>query len=373
MSAARPALPVTLRGVGRRLGAQDVLLDVTFEAPAGQVVVVLGESGAGKSTLLRLVAGLDRPDAGQVVLGDRVVSDAAAPGRTVPAHERGVGLVFQTLELWPHMSVAENVAFGLPGRPRGARASRHPRVLDVARDVGLPTSLLLRRPGTLSGGERQRVAIARALAPAPAVLLYDEPLAHLDPSRRGEIRALVRRLSAPRTSTVLYVTHDPTEAMEVGDLVAVLAHGRVADLGPPDRVRSAPRTLAAARAMGAVSALVASRRAPGRVSCALGKVGANVTSGDGLERGLLLLRPEQVRVDRSGLASAVAGLVVDAFRVPGGWAFRARLPSGECVEGRHDEALAPGQSVSLAVAGEGVLVPPAPDEVAGIAPVEEVA
>src|SRR5204863_10071987 len=181
---------------------------------AGSLTVLLGESGAGKSTLLRLVAGLETPDAGTIALGDRTVSEANR--RLVPAERRGVGMVFQSLELWPHMTVAENLAFGLEGRPRGGAAERSTRVLEVAGAVGLPTHLLARRPPTLSGGERQRVAIARALAPRPAVLLYDEPLANLDPSRRAEVRSLVRSLVAATGTSALYVTHDPSEALEVG-------------------------------------------------------------------------------------------------------------------------------------------------------------
>ncbi|MFO0933930.1 MAG: ABC transporter ATP-binding protein [Planctomycetota bacterium] len=341
------AAPVTLRGVVRRLGRRTVLDGVHLEAPAGQVLVLLGESGAGKSTLLRLVAGLDTPDAGTIEIGGRVVAD---PKSRVAPHARGVGMVFQTLELWPHMTVAENVAFGLPGRPHGARAATHPRVLAVAEAVGLPRDLLARRSPTLSGGERQRVAIARALATEPGVLLYDEPLAHLDPSRRGEIRGLVRRVAATRTTTVVYVTHDPAEALEVGDVLVVLAHGRVVDEGAPADVYACPRSLTSARALGAVSPLAARRRDPDTVECVLGAVGAR--GGPGLGSGWLLLRPEQVGARAGGDA-----VVTEDFAVPGAHAFRARLRDGATVEGRTTSALAPGTAVTVAVTGTGVLVP----------------
>ncbi len=341
------AAPVTLRGIVRRLGGRTVLDHVDLEAPAGKVLVLLGESGAGKSTLLRLVAGLDAPNEGSIEIGGRVVAD---PKSRVAPHARGVGMVFQTLELWPHMTVAENVAFGLSGRPRGARAAAHPRVLAVADAVGLPRDLLARRSPTLSGGERQRVAIARALATDPGVLLYDEPLAHLDPSRRGEIRGLVRRVAATRTTTVVYVTHDPAEALEVGDVLAVLARGRVVDAGVPADVYARPRSLVSARALGAVSSLTARRRGDDVVECALGAVG--VHGRPGLASGWLLLRPEQVGAHAGGDA-----VVTETFAVPGAHAFRARLRDGATVEGRGAAPFAPGTAVTVAVTGTGVLVP----------------
>jgi len=349
------AAPVTLRGIVRRLGGRVVLDHVDLEAPAGRVLVLLGESGAGKSTLLRLVAGLDDPDAGTIEIAGRVVAD---PKRRVAPHARGVGMVFQTLELWPHMTVAENITFGLAGRPRGARAAAHPRVLEVAEAVGLPAALLARRSPTLSGGERQRVAIARALAADPGVLLYDEPLAHLDPSRRGEIRSLVRRVAVARTTTVVYVTHDPAEALEVGDVLAVLAHGHVVDVGVPADVYARPRTLAAARALGAVSSLVARRRAEGGVECALGTLEATTREGAArLDGGLVLLRPEQVHARAAGAGAGTPAEVTEAFAVLGAHAFRARLRDGVVVEGRSPTPFAPGASVAVTVAGPGVLVP----------------
>lgn len=341
------AAPVTLRGIVRRIARRTILDHVDLEAPAGQVLVLLGESGAGKSTLLRLVAGLDTPDEGTIEIGGRVVAD---PRSRVAPHARGVGMVFQTLELWPHMTVAENVAFGLPGRPRGARAAAHPRVRAVADAVGLPADLLDRRSPTLSGGERQRVAIARALATEPGVLLYDEPLAHLDPSRRGEIRGLVRRVAATRTTTVVYVTHDPAEALEVGDALAVLAGGRVVDAGAPADVYARPRSLASARALGAVSLLSARRHGDDAVECALGTVAAH--GRPGLASGWLLLRPEQVGARAGGDA-----VVTETFAVPGAHAFRARLRDGVTVEGRATGPLPPGTAVTLSVSGSGVLVP----------------
>jgi iron(III) transport system ATP-binding protein len=340
MSAA-PA--IRLRGVSKSFGAHRVLDDVDLDVEAGSLVVLLGRSGAGKSTLLRLVAGLEQPDAGTVEVGGRVVAD---PRSRVPAERRGVGMVFQSLELWPHMTAAENVAFGLEGRPRGASAASHPRVLAAAEQVGLPRDLLGRRPATLSGGERQRVAIARAMAPEPAVVLYDEPLANLDPERRAEIRRLLRALRARGGTSVLYVTHDAAEALEMGDAVAVLDGGRVVDRGAPHALYAEARTLAGARALGPVSVLPA-RAAGDALETALG---AFARPRDGAAVAAVGLRPEQVApADGAGGASA---LVVDAYPCGPDWAFSARLAgSGEVVSGRSRAALAVGSTVQVAARG----------------------
>ncbi len=350
MSAVVPP-SVSLRGVVRRYEGRPVLAGVDLDAEEGRLLVLLGRSGAGKSTLLRLVAGLDAPDEGRIELGGVAVAD---PRVRVPAERRGVGMVFQTLELWPHMTVAENVAFGLPGRPRGRGALAHARVREVCDQVGLPEDLARRRPPTLSGGERQRVAIARALAPSPRVLLYDEPLANLDPERRGEIRRLVRRLRAETGGTVIYVTHDASEALEMGDAVAVLEAGRVVDRGPPEQVYAHPRTLASARALGAVSE-VAAEPVAGGYATAFGAFPAPepaFAAGGGRRIGVL--RPEQV----SPSATGVAAEVVDSFPVAGGFAFAARLsPSGSVLAGRSGTRLAPGAQVRLALAGSPAFVP----------------
>jgi len=346
-------LAISLEGVSKAYGTHPVLAGLDLVVDAGSILVLLGPSGVGKSTVLRLLAGLDDPDQGRIRLGDRVVAD---PRSRVPAHERGIGMVFQSLELWPHMTVAENVAFGLPGRPRGRVAHGHARVAAVAEAVGLPRSLLDRRPGTLSGGERQRVAIARALAPEPGVLLYDEPLAHLDPARRAEIRRLVRAVGRASSTTVVYVTHDAAEALEVGDRVAVLGAGRVLEAGAPSDVYAHPTTLAGARALGAVSSLPARRRDGGDYETALGAFPAHGPLA--ASRALLLLRPEQVRLGLG--AEGAPAEVVDTFAVPGGFSFTARLRSGETVEGRCAERPSPGSSVRVTVAGPPALVEPSP-------------
>ncbi len=331
MSAAR----VTLAGISKTLGHRRVLDGVDLDVAPGTITVVLGASGSGKSTLLRLVAGLIDPDGGRLAIDGVVMAD---PGSRVAAERRGVGMVFQGLELFPHLSVAENVAFGLEGRPTGSSAARHPRVEEVLALVGLPTSFADRRPATLSGGERQRTAIARALAPRPRVLLYDEPLANLDPARRSDLRGLVRRLGALEESTVIYVTHDATEALELGHQIVVLDAGRLVDRGTPESLLASPRCLASARALGPVSVLPADSP-PAR----------RWLDGSKLSPGSRwLLRPEHVVDDDSG-ASAV---VTDAYLTGSRYAFEARLDEGgDSVRGLSDERLVPGAPVHLRFVG----------------------
>jgi molybdate transport system ATP-binding protein len=209
------------------------------------VTVLFGPSGAGKTTVLRALAGLDRPQAGSITFEDRPWFDAAR-GVFVAPQARGVGLLFQEYALFPHLTVAANLAFGLH---RLARAERAARVGELAERFGL-TALLERRPGKLSGGERQRVALARALAPRPRLLLLDEPLSALDaPTRealRGELRAILEGSGVP----AVVVTHDRTEALALGDRLAVLVDGTIRQVGPVHEVFSSPADAEVARVVG---------------------------------------------------------------------------------------------------------------------------
>jgi iron(III) transport system ATP-binding protein len=205
---------------GGRAGRVPVLTGVDLAVPAGSLTALLGPSGCGKTTLLRLVAGFDDPDSGTIVLGDRVV---AGPGRSVPARRRGIGFVPQEGGLFPHLTVAGNVTFGLPRRQR-RDAGRVRGLLDL---VGLDAGLADRHPHQLSGGQQQRVALARALAPAPSLVLLDEPFSSLDALTRMTMHRLVLRLWAHHRPAVLLVTHDVDEALALADRVCVLSAGRI--------------------------------------------------------------------------------------------------------------------------------------------------
>jgi multiple sugar transport system ATP-binding protein len=228
---------VAVRRLTKRWGPVVAVDDVSLEFPAGGFTTLLGPSGCGKTTMLRLIAGLDEPTAGEIWIGDRLVYSSAAQVN-VPPGRRGVGLVFQSYALWPHMTVFENVALGL--RHRGLRgtalAERVRAVLARVRLEGLED----RYPGELSGGQQQRVAVARMMAVEPAVLLLDEPLSNLDARLRLEMRGELKRLHHDLGITVIYVTHDQVEAMALSTRIAVMHQGRVVQYDEPDRLYRAP-------------------------------------------------------------------------------------------------------------------------------------
>jgi iron(III) transport system ATP-binding protein len=236
---------VALRGLTKRFGSQTVLDDVSLTIPHGQLVCLLGPSGCGKTTALRLVAGFIEPTAGEIAIGERVVS---SPARTLPPEQRNVSMVFQSYALWPHMTVAQNVAYGLELRKldRATIARKVDTILATTRLAPLAE----RYPAELSGGQQQRVSLARALLVEPDTLLLDEPLSNLDANLREEMRFEVRRLHDAYRYTTIYVTHDQSEAMTTADLIAVMNAGRIEQLGTPSQVYDEPRSEFTARFLG---------------------------------------------------------------------------------------------------------------------------
>ena len=230
-------MSIAVRGVSKRFGDFRALSDVTLDVPAGELVALLGPSGSGKTTLLRIIAGLETPDAGTVLF-----SGEDATARHVS--ERGVGFVFQHYALFRHMTVFENVAFGLRVKPRAERPSAE----DIVRRVRELLQLVQleawadRLPSELSGGQRQRVALARALAVWPRVLLLDEPFGSLDARVRRELRRWLRRLHDELQVTSVFVTHDQEEALEVADRIVVMNEGRIEQVGTPTEVYDVPAT-----------------------------------------------------------------------------------------------------------------------------------
>ena len=226
---------VVLRGLSKRYGDAVALDNVSLEIAHGTLVCLLGPSGCGKTTALRLLAGFAEPSAGEIMLGDRVVS---SPRRTLPPEQRNVSMVFQSYALWPHMTVAQNVAYGLELRKldRATIARKVAGILATAR----LDALAERYPAELSGGQQQRVSLARALIVEPDTLLLDEPLSNLDANLREEMRFEVRRLHDAYRYTTVYVTHDQSEAMTTADLIAVMNGARRADRQPARGLRSPP-------------------------------------------------------------------------------------------------------------------------------------
>ncbi len=228
---------IALEGVAKAYDGSPVLSSFDLAVAPGTIVSLLGPSGCGKTTALRLVAGLERPDAGRITVGERVVADVAARA-WVPPEARRIGMVFQSYAVWPHMTVEQNVAYPLRVQrvPREERSRRTAAILDL---VGLG-GLARRRPSQLSGGQQQRVALARGLVMQPDVLLLDEPLSNLDAKLRLRMRQDIRRIQRETGFTALYVTHDREEALALSDRLAILEEGRILLEGTPDEVRTHP-------------------------------------------------------------------------------------------------------------------------------------
>src|SRR5215813_8346019 len=233
--------------IQKRLGGNEVLKAVSFELRRGEVVALLGPSGSGKTTLLRLIAGLDYPDAGRIVLGEKLLFDSES-GVEVPAERRNLGLVFQSYALWPHRTVFDNVAYGLRLR-RTAPSQTRERVLSVLGEIGLE-AMADRYPHQLSGGQQQRVALARAIVYNPRLLLLDEPLSNLDAKLREEARVWLREMIEQLQLSAVCVTHDQVEALAIADRVLLLENGRIEQEGTPQEMYENPRTVFAAEFMG---------------------------------------------------------------------------------------------------------------------------
>ncbi len=222
---------VSLQGVTRKFGNVTAIEDITFEIEDRAFWVLVGPSGCGKSTVLRTIAGLESITSGKLYIGDRLVND-------IPARQRDVAMVFQNYALYPHMSVAENLAFGLKMRNENSTKIED-RIGEVARSLNIE-HLLKRKPKQLSGGQQQRVALGRAIARQPQVFLLDEPLSNLDAQLRDDTRAELKRLHDRVGITTVYVTHDQVEAMTLGDRVVVLENGKIQQIGKPQEVYAHP-------------------------------------------------------------------------------------------------------------------------------------
>ncbi len=231
------AVDLRLQGLRKSYGAVPAVRDVTLEVPAGTMMSLIGPSGCGKTTTLRMIAGLEHADSGTVEAGDRVLTRGPS---TTPPEKRDMGMVFQSYALWPHMTVAENIAYG-PQR-RGMPASHiKDKVASVLAVVGMK-SLADRYPGQLSGGQQQRVALARAIATEPSILLFDEPLSNLDAVLREQMRFEIRSLQQRIGITGVYVTHSQDEALVLSDQIAVMRDGIIEQRGTPLEIYDAPRT-----------------------------------------------------------------------------------------------------------------------------------
>lgn len=300
-----------VRGARKAFGAVDAVAGVDLTVADHEIVALVGPSGCGKSTLLRLAAGLAAVDAGEIRIGGDVVDDGVR--RVEPEHRR-TGLVFQEHALFPHLSVADNIAFGLRDVSRSQRGARCDHWLGV---IGL-AGYGRRYPHELSGGERQRVALARALAPGPRLVLLDEPFASLDPNLRDRLRTDIVAVLRATGTPALFVTHDQAEALSVGDRVAVMRAGRVEQDAAPDDIYHRPANRFVAGFMGAAAFLLVSG----------GRTELGAVDGGHPDDRLLVVRPQDVTITTPDRAGGVPATVVTAEFHGATRTYRLRLPSG---------------------------------------------
>jgi multiple sugar transport system ATP-binding protein len=356
-------MSLAFRGVGKTFvslrGRVVAVRDVSLSIGDGELFVLLGPSGFGKSTLLNLAAGLERPTSGEILLDGRIVA-GGAKGGFVPPGERNVAMVFQSYALYPHLTVFENIAFPL----RVARAGRGEVEEAVARAAGMLEirELLGSRPAELSGGQRQRVAIARAIVRRPRLFLLDEPLSNLDAALRAATRAELKGLLREVGVTTLYVTHDQTEAMTLGDRVALLRAGRVVQLGAPDELYAYPASPFAASFVGQVpmNLLRAQvREESGHDLLLLGRQSLTLSPDEvprvrslNATRILLGIRPEHVRIVGEGTPGTIAGTVTLTENLGRELLLHVRMDEQTVRVLTADRKLGEGDSVALAILPE---------------------
>jgi len=296
-------------------GVRPAVDGVSFDVPAGEIVVLLGPSGCGKTTTLRCVAGLEHPTGGRISIGDRVVSEPAR-GLLVSPRERDIGMVFQSYAVWPHMTVRQNVAYPLKHRRNGGGGDINAKVNDTLELVGLGE--YAERPVvSLSGGQMQRVALARSLVYRPQLLLLDEPLSNLDAKLRIRLRDELRRILKATGMTGLYVTHDQAEAVVLGDRIGVMKDGKLLQMAPPGEIYNRPADSFVANFTGASNVLRGKvlARAGERATIDLGAAGRieawtpqPLSAGD---KARVALRAENVRLGERGPANVFSGRVIE--------------------------------------------------------------
>jgi putative spermidine/putrescine transport system ATP-binding protein len=342
----RPGVAVRLEGLTRRYGSVLALDALDLDIAGGELIALLGPSGCGKTTALRAIAGFDRPDAGRVLVDGRDVTE-------VPASRRDMGMVFQAYSLFPNLTVADNVAFGLRVRHR-TKAERARRAEELLELVGL-ADRRNRYPHQLSGGQQQRVALARALAVAPTVLLLDEPLSALDAQVRVQLREEIRRIQLELGITTVFVTHDQGEALSVADRVGVMRGGRLEQLAAPHDLYERPATAFVAQFVGTMNRLPATRVAGGVEVLGVRRPVAGDAPADGPV--VALVRPEAlvVAADPGGTARVVTRTFSGATT-----RLAVALASGDEVQvdvaSAQSEALVPGTAVTVRPAERPVLL-----------------
>ncbi|QLH76766.1 ABC transporter ATP-binding protein [Halosimplex rubrum] len=334
-----------LDGVVRSYASETAVEELSLTVGDGEVLTLLGPSGCGKTTTLRLVGGLEHPDAGSIELRETPIADADN-GTVVPPEERGIGLVFQDFALFPHMTAAENVGFGLDDWDE---ADRRERVADLLELVDLADHGE-DYPGELSGGQKQRVALARSLAPEPDVLLLDEPLSNLDVSLRVSMREEIRRIIDETGVTAIWVTHDQEEALSVADRVGIMNDGRLRQVGRPERIFERPASRFVASFLGRTGFLSGERQAD-TVATDLGRIDADriadldAVQGETVD---VLVRPDDLRATPTTEGEAHGRITSRQYQGPS-FVYRVETAGGDTVHclQNHTEVFDVGQPVAV--------------------------
>lgn len=313
---------ITLRGIVKRFGTTTVVNHTDLEIASGEMFFLLGASGCGKTTLLRMLAGFYDPEEGTILFGEKRMNG-------IPPHLRNTALVFQNYAIWPHMTVFENVAYGLRVR-RVPDAELRERVQAALTQVKMD-HLADRKPASLSGGQQQRVALARALVVRPALLLFDEPLCNLDAKLRLEMRDEIKRLHAQSRITSVYVTHDQEEALSLAGRIAVMNAGRIEQIGTPQEIYNRPATPFVAAFIGEINLFPSNSPLAQKLGAPAG--------------GHCAFRPEKVRLDASGLP----GTVIYSAYLGSKNQVTLRLDTGEEVKAWLPEYHAEGSRLSIAI------------------------
>jgi len=290
---------VELQGLTKRYGDIAVVDNISLAIEHGHLVCLLGPSGCGKTTTLRLIAGFVEPSAGEIRVGDKLIS---SPAHSLPPERRNMSMIFQSYALWPHMTVAENIVYGLKLRKMDRDTIR--QKLDAILATTRLAALAERYPGELSGGQQQRVALARALIVEPETLLLDEPLSNLDANLREEMRFEVRRLHDAYRYTTVYVTHDQSEAMTTADLICVMNHGKIEQSGSPEDIYDRPCSEFVARFIGSSNVVKGKAQDEARIGfagVALRCVGAKLKAG---ADAAISIRPHDIKISAAQPSAA---------------------------------------------------------------------
>ena len=337
MSIAARSAPVELMAVSKRYGSVTAVDAISITIPSGKLVTLLGPSGCGKTTTLRMIAGLETPSGGQILIGDDDVT-------LLPPSERDVSMVFQSYALFPHMTVLENVSYGLAGLPRSVQREKAEAGLRLVSLQGYEARL----PSELSGGQQQRVAVARALVLEPRVLLFDEPLSNLDAKLRRRMRDDIRELQQGLGLTSVYVTHDQEEALAVSDRIIVMDRGVIAQEGSPSDLYERPSTAFVADFMGGANLIPCQivHWANGQARVRLSGAEFGIVSPVRPERAMIVIRPSAVQLERTDGGASLAGTVRKATYLGSHWELSVDTDVGELMVA-HDQPwrLQPGDVV----------------------------